>query len=59
MSWFDFLLLVVGVFFWVGSHRTDDLVVAYVRLVVGIALVLYTTLDLIIWAFTHFVYVWI
>lgn len=59
MSWFTCLLFFVGVGFWIASHRTDDLVAAYARLILGIALVLFSLLDAIIWALTHFVYVWI
>ena len=40
MNWIILALCLAGLWIYTGSHRTDDVVVAYIRFFTGIALVL-------------------
>lgn len=40
MNWIIFALCLAGLGFYLGSHRTDDVIVAYMRFFTGIALFL-------------------
>ncbi|MDU4249021.1 hypothetical protein [Pseudomonas sp.] len=40
MNWIILALCLAGIWIYIGSHRTDDVVVAYIRFFTGIALFL-------------------